>query len=205
MSKKRVAVYLRVSTDDQHPENQLPDLERYVDARGWSISEEYVDHGVSGSKASRPAMDRLMADARRRHFDVVLAWSVSRFGRSLVNSVLLMQELTELGIGLVFVTQGIDTTTTIGRGVVALLAALGEAELEERRERTKAGLRRARAKGKRLGRPKRHLVPVDHVKEQLAAGISLRQIARDLDIPVSTLHRQLKCSEKGVEPTPPTA
>ena len=138
-----------------------------------------------------------MADARKRRFDVVLAWSVSRFGRSLVNNVLHMQELTELGVGLVFVTQGIDTTTTIGRGVVALLAALAEAELEERRERTKAGLRRARAQGKRLGRPKRHVVPVKLVRERLDAGKSLRQVARDLGIPVSTMHRQMACSEKG--------
>ena len=197
MGKLRAAIYLRVSTDEQHPDNQRPELERYVEARGWSVWEQYVDHGVSGSKGSRPALDLMMGAARKRKFDVVLAWSVSRLGRSLVNNVLLMQELTELGVGLVFVTQGIDTTTTIGRGVVALLAALGEAELEERRERTKAGLRRARAQGKRLGRPKRHLVPVDQVRARLEAGESMRMVARDLGIPVSTMHRQMRCSEKG--------
>jgi len=195
MDEKKAAIYLRVSTPEQHAENQMPELVRYIEARGWVVWEQYADEGVSGTKASRPALDRLMEDARRRKFDVVVAWSVSRFGRSLVNSVVTMQELSDLGVGLVFVTQGVDTTTTIGRGVVALLAALAEAEVEERRDRIKAGLRRARAKGKRLGRPKRHLVPVKLVKERLAAGESLRKVARDLDIPVSTVHRQLRCSD----------
>ena len=202
---KKVAVYCRTSTLDQHPENQLPELERYVAARGWQIHDRYSDQ-VSGARSSRPSLNRLMADARRRRFDVVVCWSVSRFGRSMVNSVLLMNELTELGVALVFTSQGLDTGTTIGRGVVALLAALAEAELEERRERTRMGLRRARAAGKRLGRPKAHVVPVKHVEARLAAGESLRGIARDLGVPRATVQRQMRqagVAHKGVSTEPP--
>ena len=94
----RAALYARVSTVDQHAQNQLPELQQYAEARGWEIHETYVDHGESGSKASRPALDRLMTDARRRRFDAVVVWSISRFGRSMVNAVLAMHELTELGI-----------------------------------------------------------------------------------------------------------
>lgn len=201
---KKAAVYCRTSTLDQHPEIQLPEIERYVTARGWQVHDRYTDQ-VSGTKSSRPGLNHLMADARQRRFDVVVCWSVSRFGRSMVNSVMLMSELAELGVALVFTSQGLDTGTTIGRGVVALLAALAEAELEERRERTRMGLRRARAAGKRLGRPKTHVVPVKHVEARLAAGESLRGIARDLAIPRSTIQRQLRqagVARKGVGAEP---
>ncbi len=140
------ALYLRTSTDEQHTENQLPELERYVAARGWTVHHQYVDQGVSGAKASRPAFDEMMADARRKRFDVVVIWSFSRFGRNMVASVLAMNELAELGIRLVSIQQGIDTGTVIGRGVAALLAALAEAERDEIKERVKAGIRRARAR-----------------------------------------------------------
>jgi len=146
----RAALYLRVSTDEQHAENQLPELERFAEAHGWEIANRYVDQGESGAKASRPAIDRLLADARRGRFNVVLCWSISRFGRSMVNAVLAMHELTELGIRLVALQQAVDTGTVVGRGVAALLAALAEAELEEKRERVKAGIRRVRARGQRF-------------------------------------------------------
>lgn len=202
---KEVAIYLRTSTLDQHPENQLPELERYVAARGWQIHDKYSDQ-VSGARSSRPELNRMMADARQRRFGVVVCWSVSRFGRSMVNSVLLMNELSELGVALVFTSQGLDTGTTIGRGVVALLAALAEAELEERRERTRMGLRRARTAGKRLGRPKSHVIPVKLVQQRLAAGESLRAVAHDLGIPRSTVQRQLRAAgvaRKGGGTEPP--
>jgi DNA invertase Pin-like site-specific DNA recombinase len=188
----RVALYLRVSTSDQHAENQLPELERYAEARGWSVVGRYVDQGESGAKASRPALDELMAEARRGRFDAVVCWSISRFGRSMVNAVLAMHELTELGVRLVALQQAVDTGTVVGRGVAALLAALAEAELEEKRDRVRAGIRRVRAQGKRWGAPKKHLVPIEKVEARLAAGESLGQVARDLGIPKTTVHRQLR-------------
>jgi DNA invertase Pin-like site-specific DNA recombinase len=137
-----------------------------------------------------------MDDARRTRFGVVVCWSISRFGRSMVNAVLAMHELTELGIRLVALQQSVDTGTVIGRGVAALLAALAEAELEEKRERVKAGIRRARTKGKRWGAPKKHIVPVKLVRARLDAGESFGQIAADLEIPKTTLHRQLHLADQ---------
>jgi DNA invertase Pin-like site-specific DNA recombinase len=192
----KAALYLRVSTDDQHAENQLPELQQYATGRGWRIFKQYVDQGESGAKASRPALDCLMDDARRTRFGVVVCWSISRFGRSMVNAVLAMHELTELGIRLVALQQSVDTGTVIGRGVAALLAALAEAELEEKRERVKAGIRRARTKGKRWGAPKKHIVPVKLVRARLDAGESFGQIAADLEIPKTTLHRQLHLADQ---------
>ena len=188
----RAALYLRVSTEDQHAENQLPELDRFVAAHGWQVTERYIDQGVSGAKASRPALDMLMDAARRRRFDVVVCWSISRFGRSMVNSVLAMHELTELGVRLVALQQSVDTGTVVGRGVAALLAALAEAELDEKRARVKAGIKRVRAQGKRWGRPKKHLVDLDAARARIAAGESLGQVAAGLGVPKTTLHRQLK-------------
>jgi putative DNA-invertase from lambdoid prophage Rac len=191
-TKKRAALYLRVSTDDQHPENQLPDLRRCAEQRGLLITEEYVDHGESGAKARRPALDRLMDDARRGRLDVVLCWSISRFGRSMVNSVLAMHELTVLGVALIFVQESIDTGSIVGRGIAALLAALAEQDLEERRARVRAGISRARAAGKRWGRPNNHRVDADIVSDLLDAGLTYAQAADRLGVPKTTLYRQFK-------------
>jgi DNA invertase Pin-like site-specific DNA recombinase len=181
-------LYLRVSTDTQDEANQLPDLERRAQLEGWRVARIYRDHGVSGSKARRPELDELLDDARAGKFKVVAAWSASRFGRSLVDSVLAMHELCTLGVRLIFVTQGVDTGTPIGRGVAALLAALAEEELAEKRRRVKAGMQRVigtRRDGRRgtertktgrpIGRPR---VPLDPalVHRLRAAGLSLREI-----------------------------
>jgi DNA invertase Pin-like site-specific DNA recombinase len=190
-TKKRTALYLRVSTDDQHPENQLPDLRRCAEQRGLSVIEEYVDHGESGAKARRPALDRLMDDARRGRLDAVLCWSISRFGRSMVNSVLAMHELTELGVALIFVQESIDTGSIVGRGIAALLAALAEQDLEERRARIRAGIKRARANGIQWGQ-QRHFIDTDEVARLLARGMSYSQVAQALGVPKTTVFRQYK-------------
>lgn len=188
----RAGLYLRCSTVEQHPENQLPDLDRRADFERWEVFDHYVDAGVSGARARRPELDRLMLDARAHRFDVVLVWSVSRFGRNMVASVLCMNELLELGIRLVFLKEGIDSSTPIGRGVAAMLAGLAEAQLEEIRARVRAGLDRVKATrrdgrrgtertrtGRPIGRPR---VPVDQflVERLRAAGLSLREIATKL-------------------------
>jgi len=150
----KAAAYARVSTVDQEPENQLQELRRYVEARGWTAT-EYVDRGVSGAKDRRPALDRLLADARRRRFDVLVCWRLDRLGRNLRHLVTLIDELTALRIGFASLGEGIDTQTPSGRLQLHILAALAEFERERIRERVLAGLQRARTQGKRLGRPRK--------------------------------------------------
>src|SRR5688500_13660895 len=149
----KAAIYARVSTLDQEPENQLAELRRYIEARGWTAV-EYVDHGVSGTKERRPALDRLLSDAKRRRFDVLVCWRLDRLGRNLKHLVTLIEELQSLGIAFVSLGEGIDCTTPAGKLQLHILAALAEFERERIRERVLAGLQRARNQGKRLGRPK---------------------------------------------------
>ena len=148
----RAAIYARVSTLDQNPENQLQELRRYCEARGWSAV-EFVDHGVSDAKESRPALDALQKEAKRRRFDVLVAWRLDRLGRNLRHLILLLDELHALGIGFVTLGEGIDTTSPTGRLVLHVLGAIAEFERERMRERVVAGLRRARTQGQRLGTP----------------------------------------------------
>src|SRR5438876_517782 len=147
----RAAIYARVSTVDQEPENQLAELRRYVEARGWTAV-AYVDRGVSGSKDRRPALDAMMKDAGRRRFDVLVCWRLDRLGRNLRHLIILLDDLQAVGVGFVTLGEGIDTTSPSGRLVLHVLGAIAEFERERLRERTLAGLRRARAQGKRLGR-----------------------------------------------------
>ena len=149
----RAAIYARVSTLDQEPENQLQELRRYVEARGWTGT-EYVDRGVSGSKEKRPALDRLLADAKRRRFDVLVCWRLDRLGRNLRHLITLLDELQVLGVAFVSLAEGIDATTPAGKLQMHILGAIAEFERERIRERVLAGLQRARAQGKRLGRPR---------------------------------------------------
>src|SRR5215831_11703448 len=123
----RAAIYARVSTADQEPENQLGELRGYVQTRGWTAS-EYVDRGVSGAKDRRPALDRLVAEARRRRFDVVVCWRLDRLGRNLRHLVTLLEELQALGIAFVSLGEGIDCTTPAGKLQLHILAALAEFE-----------------------------------------------------------------------------
>jgi DNA invertase Pin-like site-specific DNA recombinase len=181
----RAAVYARVSTLDQEPENQLQELRRYVEARGWSAV-EYVDRGVSGAKDRRPALDQLVADARRRRFDVLVCWRLDRLGRSLKHLITLLDELQAVGVAFVSLAEGIDATTPAGKLQMHILGAIAEFERGRIVERVRAGLVRAKAQGQRLGRPRREIDP-----ERLAtvAGLPLREAARRLGVPRSTLQR----------------
>src|ERR1700724_2117933 len=149
----RAAIYARVSTVDQEPENQLQELRRYVEARGWTAT-EYVDRGVSGAKDSRPGLDRLLADARRRRFDVLVCWRLDRLGRNLRHLITLLDELQALCGAFVSLAEGIGATTPAGRLQLHVLGAIAEFERDRIRERVMAGLQRARAQGTRLGRPR---------------------------------------------------
>jgi DNA invertase Pin-like site-specific DNA recombinase len=181
------AIYARVSTVDQEPENQLQELRRYVQARGWTAV-EHVDRGVSGAKDRRPALDQLLADARRRRFDVVVCWRLDRLGRNLRHLITLLDELQALGVAFVSLAEGIDATTPAGKLQMHILGAIAEFERGRIVERVKAGLARAKAQGTRLGRPRRRIDP-----ERLAAvaGLPAREAARHLGIPRSTLQRWL--------------
>jgi DNA invertase Pin-like site-specific DNA recombinase len=184
----RVAIYARVSTTDQNCEMQLTELREYCSRRGWHIQREYVDTGWSGAKASRPELDRLMKDARQRRFDAVLVWKLDRWGRSLVQSIQSIQELASLGIRFLAVTQNIDTgdDNPMARFLLNIFASFAEFEREMIRERVACGLRSAKAKGRRLGRPKR-VFRRDEALRLRTEGKSWRAISRQLGIPVSTL------------------
>src|SRR5712692_421424 len=181
----KAAIYARVSTLDQKPENQLAELRRYVEARGWSAT-EYVDRGVSGAKDRRPALDRLIADATRRKFDVLVCWRLDRLGRNLKHLVTLLEDLQALGVAFVSLGEGIDCTTPAGRLQLHVLAALAEFERSRIAERVRAGLARVRASGRRLGRPRATLAADDIER---TASLSVREAAGVLGVNPSLVHR----------------
>ena len=181
----RAAIYARVSTLDQEPENQLQDLRRYVEARGWTVV-EYVDCGVSGAKDRRPALDQLLANAKRRRFDVVVCWRLDRLGRSLKHLITLLDELQALGVAFVSLGEGIDATTPAGKLQMHILGAIAEFERERIRERVLAGLQRARSQGKRLGRPPDR-VPLERLRA--VAGLTVDVAAVRLGVSRSTIKR----------------
>ena len=181
----RAAVYARVSTLDQEPENQLAELRQYVAARGWTAT-TYIDRGVSGAKERRPALDRVIRDARRcrRRFDVLVCWRLDRLGRSLKHLVTLLDELQALGVSFVSLGEGIDCTTPAGRLQLHILAALAEFKRSRIAERVQAGLARARKQGKRLGRPRIVRPPMT-----LPKGLTVRQAADSWGVSKSTAAR----------------
>jgi DNA invertase Pin-like site-specific DNA recombinase len=174
----KVAIYARVSTVDQTAENQLLELRRYVAARGWSAV-EYVDHGVSGAKDRRPALDQLVADVRRHQVQAVICWRLDRLGRSLRHLVLLLDDWHSRGIAFVTLGEGIDTSTPAGRLVAGVLGSIAEFERARIQERIRAGLARVRAEGRRLGRK-----PCNVSDERFiaAANLSTRQAAQRLGV-----------------------
>jgi DNA invertase Pin-like site-specific DNA recombinase len=182
----KAAIYARVSTTEQNCDNQLLEIRRYVEARGWTIQAEYVDHGVSGAKDRRPALDALVSDAKRRKFDVLICWRLDRLGRNLRHLILLLDELSALGVAFVSLHEGIDATTPAGRLQLHILGAIAEFERARIQERVRAGLARARSQGVRLGRPRRRIDP-----ERLAMVAELpdREAARRLGVPRSTFQR----------------
>ena len=182
----KAAIYARVSTADQTCENQLLELRRYCAARGWSLSHEFIDAGVSGSKDRRPALDELWTHARRRRFDVLVCWRLDRLGRSLRHLVTLLGDLHDLGIGFVSLGEGIDLGTPAGRLQLHILAALAEFERCRIQERVKAGLARVKAEGRKLGRPTQ-APPVE--KLAAVADLSIREAARKLRVSRSTVQR----------------
>lgn len=188
---KRAGLYCRVSTTGQTAENQLLALRSFAAARGWTVT-EFVDHGVSGAREKRPALDALLEAVRARRVDMVVAVKLDRLARSVHHLVAMVREFEVLGVDLIVLDQQIDTTTASGRLLFHMLAAIAEFERDLIRDRVLAGLRRARAQGtksgRRIGRPR---VPVDvsRAVALLTAGRSLRQVAKVLGVRRSTLAR----------------
>lgn len=193
-----VALYARVSTlnGQQDPEMQLTELREYAIRRGLSIHEEFVDQGVSGSKESRPALNRLMADAKRCRFDAVLVWKIDRFGRSLKHLVNSLADLSAYGIAFISLRDNLDLSTPSGRLMFQIIGAMAEFERALIQERVKAGLRNAKAKGKRIGRPRQ---PVDSSKALAlrAQGLSWRSISERLGLGLGTVYRAVSSHRKG--------
>jgi DNA invertase Pin-like site-specific DNA recombinase len=186
----RAAVYARVSTNNgqQSPEMQLREVREYCDRRGWDVAGEYVDT-ISGSKEKRPELDRLMADAHRRRFDAVVVWKFDRFARSVSHLLRALEAFQALGIEFVSLSEQMDTSTPTGKMVFTVLGAVAELERSLIAERVKAGLRNARAKGKRLGRP-RKVVDASRIASLRAGGRSWRMIARQLGCSARTARRR---------------
>src|SRR5262249_21642876 len=184
----RIALYCRVSTTDQNCELQLRELRDYAAARKWTINDEYVDTGWSGTQANRPELKRLMQEAHKRRFDAVLVWKLDRWGRSVADSIKGIQELVSLGVQFVAVTQNINTdqSNPMARFLLHIMAAFAELERELIRERVTAGVRAARANGKSLGRPKR-VFRGDEAMRLRGEGMSWRKIAAELGVPVTTV------------------
>lgn len=188
---KRVAIYARVSTGEQTPENQLQELRAVATRMGWQVIDEYIDHGISGDmgRDQRPAYDQLYGASVRREVDLVMAWSVDRLGRSLQRLVALLSDLQAKNIDLYLHQQGIDTTTPSGKAMFQMCGVFAEFERAMIRERVKAGLDRARTQGKTLGRPRTPEVVEDKIRNERRKGKGIKKIARELGIGVSTVQR----------------
>ena len=186
----RMAIYARVSTTNhgQDVTLQTRELEQFAEARGWQMVGAYIDAGVSGTKDSRPELNRLMADAHKRCFDVVAVWRFDRFARSVSHLLRALETFSALAIAFVSLSEQMDTTTPTGKMVFTVLGAVAELERSLIVERVKAGLRNACAKGKRLGRPPKSvdLAAVARLRKQ---GRSWRAIASQIGVGLATLHR----------------
>jgi len=184
---KRIAIYARVSTDRQSTESQLNALREYAGKRAWAISKEYIDEGYTGSNTKRPAFNAMMADARKRKFDVLLVYKLDRLSRSLKDLITTLDDLKSMGIDFISYDNGLDTTTPTGRLIFNVVGAVAEFEKDIIRERVRAGLENAKRKGKRLGRPPVSSHLVDEAKKLRSEGMSFRQIGKQLGIPESTV------------------
>ena len=186
---KRLAIYGRVSTKrHQEVETQLQPLREYAERRGWAVQSEYIDIGISGAKASRPQLDAMMKAGKQRAFDVVLVWKFDRFARSTMHLATALAEFQSLGIDFVSLTEAVDTSTPVGKMTFTVLGAVAELERSLIVERVKAGLRNARAKGKRLGRPKVH-ADAAKIATLRNAGLSWSEIMRETGLTKGTAQR----------------
>ena len=190
---KRAALYMRVSTVDQHPETQLHDLRQMAAQRGYEIVQEYTDR-ISGAKARRPGLDQMMADARRGRVDVVLVWACDRIARSTRHFLEVLDDLNRLEVEFVSFRENIDTGGSLGRAIVIIIGAIAELERSLIVERVRAGMRRARLEGQRIGRAP---LVLDNaaIQQDRQRGQSIRQIAKGHSVSTATVQRVLRKQE----------
>ena len=191
----RIGIYARVSTKDQSCELQLRDLRTYCTARGFEPAREYIDAGQSGAKDSRPELNKLMDDARKRQFDAIVVWRFDRFARSTKHLLLALEEFRSLGIQFISYQENMDTSSPLGQALFTIVSAVAQLERDLIRERVSAGIRNARANGKKLGRPK-SMVDRERILELKAQGHSLREIAAKLGVGYGTVRARLLASHK---------
>ena len=189
--QKRAAIYVRVSTDKQTVENQIRALREIAGRRGWEVVEEYHDAGISGAKGrdQRPGLDRMLKDASRRRFDVVMAWAIDRLGRSLIDLLGTIQGLEASGVDLFLEQQAIDTTTPAGKLMFQVTGAFAEFERSMIRQRVNAGLRRAIEQGKQLGRPRIDEAIERRILSHLRKGVGILKTAKLCEVGTGTVQR----------------
>ena len=184
----RAVLYSRVSTNNgQDPEVQSREIREYCQRRGWKLAGEYVDVGISGARERRPQLDQLLADAHRRRFDVIVVWRFDRFARSVSHLLRALETFRALGIEFVSLSEQVDTSTPTGKMIFTVLGAVAELERSLIAERVRAGLRNARAKGKRLGRPSKQ-VSAAQIAALRAQGVPWRRIGAQLGVSAATAY-----------------
>ena len=191
----KVAIYTRVSTNDQSVAMQNSDLRHYCDQRGLEVYREYCDQGISGTKDKRPALDELLCDARKKKFDIVLVWRFDRFARSTKHLITALEEFRHLGIDFISYQENIDTSSPLGKAMFTIVSAIAELERNILLERVKAGLRRAKENGKILGRPRRVDINVAELRRlRDKEKLSFRQIAKRVKASSATVYKTLQKS-----------
>jgi len=202
---KRAAFYVRVSTVDQHPETQLRELREYAKRRGLTVAREheFVDHGFGGAKARRPALDRMLEDARRRRFDVLVVWSCDRLARSTKHFLQVIEELDSCDVQFVSLREAFDSSGALGRAFLGIVAVLGEMERALLIERVRSGMARARAEGRQIGRAKLD-VDREQVIDDRRSGMSLTQVAKKHGISRASVCRLMKESSAKPDVAVPT-
>src|ERR1700686_2075280 len=191
----RIGIYARVSTKDQSCELQVRDLRSYCAARGFDLVREYVDVGQSGAKDSRPELNKLMDDARKRQFDAIVVWRFDRFARSTKHLLLALEEFRSLGIQFISYQENIDTSSALGQALFTIVSAVAQLERDLIRERVTAGIRNPGANGKKFGRPMR-AVDRERILQMKAQGHSLREIAGTLGVGYGTVRARLLASHE---------
>jgi DNA invertase Pin-like site-specific DNA recombinase len=190
-TKRRVAAYLRCSTNDQNPENQLHSIKKYCECQGWELKHIYTDEGISGAKANRPQLDQLKADIIKGKYDSVVVFKFDRLARSTSHLLECLQLFQRYSVDFVSVTEGIDTSTSIGKMIFTFLGAIAEFERSLIQERIKAALDLKREQGVKLGRPRKGF-DVSEALKMRNQGKSYRTIAKALGVSLGTLHSSIK-------------